>query len=176
MRGSRKPIPVVDVFAGPGGLGEGFCAFQVNGTQPFRLALSVESDRFAHETLELRSFFHQFSYDEIPGHYYSFLRGETGRGELFEAYPSQAEAARREAWLAELGQVKEREVDERVGDALTNSDKWILIGGPPCQAYSEIGRARVGGIFSDDRRVHLYRDYLRIVATHRPASFILANV
>ena len=176
MKVNREPVPVIDIFAGPGGLGEGFSAFEVNGNHPFRVALSVEKNRFAHETLELRSFFHHFPQDGVPGKYFSFLRGEISRKELFDEYRSQAEAACREAWLAELGVAKEREVDGRIRDVLRNTDKWILIGGPPCQAYSMIGRSRIGGIHSDDHRVYLYREYLRIIAKHRPAAFILENV
>ena len=56
-----KNILVIDLFAGPGGLGEGFSSFQTNGkTQPFDLALSIEKDERADQTLELRSFFRKF--------------------------------------------------------------------------------------------------------------------
>jgi DNA (cytosine-5)-methyltransferase 1 len=171
-----RVFPVIDIFAGPGGLGEGFSAFKVNENHPFRITLSVESNRFAHQTLELRSFFRRFPLGKVPQEYYSFLRGEIGHKELFEAYPCEAEAARREAWWAELGRVKDREVDERIRDALSGDSAWILLGGPPCQAYSLIGRARIGGIHSTDHRVYLYREYLRIIARHRPAIFILENV
>jgi DNA (cytosine-5)-methyltransferase 1 len=82
--------------------------------------------------LELRSFFRQFSPGEVPDEYYSFLRGETGCSEFFRAYPSQAGTARLEAWLAELGITEACEVDQRIRDALSNADEWILIGGPPC--------------------------------------------
>jgi DNA (cytosine-5)-methyltransferase 1 len=176
MRNDRRFIPVIDVFAGPGGLGEGFNAFQVNGYRPLRICLSIESDPFAHQTLQLRSFFRHFAPGEVPQEYYCFLRGEFGDKELFDAYPREAEASRRATWLAELGRVKGREVDVRIRDALSGNDEWILIGGPPCQAYSLIGRSRVGGIQAGDHRVHLYRHYLRIIARHRPAIFVLENV
>src|SRR5215470_5096763 len=176
MRSDRRFIPVIDIFAGPGGLGDGFSAFEVNGRRPFRICLSVESNPFAHETLRLRSFFRHFRRDEVPGEYYSFVRGEIGHQDLFEAHSSEAEAARRKTWLAELGRVKDRVVDDRIRQALTGSDNWILMGGPPCQAYSIVGRTRTGGIRADDHRVYLYREYLRIVARHRPSIFVLENV
>ena len=56
------------------------------------------------------------------------------------------------------------------------SKKWVLIGGPPCQAYSIVGRARVGGIDNEDHRVYLYKEYLRIIAMHQPSVFVMENV
>jgi DNA (cytosine-5)-methyltransferase 1 len=70
------------------------------------------------------------------------------------------------------GQTPAAEIDARITTALAGEQPWVLIGGPPCQAYSVIGRSRVGGINPDDHRVHLYREYLRILAVHRPAVFV----
>ena len=64
-----KPIRVIDIFAGPGGLGEGFSALTDKRSNPlFKIALSIEKEKFAHQTLELRSFYRQFKYenDEVP--------------------------------------------------------------------------------------------------------------
>jgi DNA (cytosine-5)-methyltransferase 1 len=176
VRSAQEKIPVIDIFAGPGGLGEGFSAFLQGDFRPFRIALSIEKNLFAHETLRLRSFFRQFPAVEVPDAYYSFLRGEINRDELFSAFPVQAEAASRESWLAELGGESSHKVDERIREALGESSQWILIGGPPCQAYSMAGRSRTGGIRTEDHRVHLYKQYLRIIARHRPVMFVFENV
>jgi DNA (cytosine-5)-methyltransferase 1 len=74
------------------------------------------------------------------------------------------------------GQTPAAEIDARITTALAGEKPWVLIGGPPCQAYSVIGRSRVGGINPDDHRVHLDREYLRILAVHRPAVFVMENV
>ena len=50
-------IPVIDLFAGPGGLGEGHASFEDSGKKPFKIVLSIEKDPTAFETLKLRSFF-----------------------------------------------------------------------------------------------------------------------
>jgi DNA (cytosine-5)-methyltransferase 1 len=57
----------------------------------------------AHQTLELRAFYRQFSRGETPGEYYEHLKGKLSRRELFETWPVHAAAAAREAWHAELG-------------------------------------------------------------------------
>ncbi len=171
------PIPVVDLFAGPGGLGEGFASCSTGQqTSAFDVRLSIEMDPQAHTTLELRSFFRQFPKGSAPDEYYERLRGTITTPDLFAQYPVQAEHARAEAWLAELGNVPTVELHERIRQAVGGSKQWVLCGGPPCQAYSIVGRSRRGGIADDDKRVYLYREYLRILAEHEPSVFIMENV
>lgn len=169
--------PIIDLFAGPGGLGEGFSAFNPTGSaQRFRITLSIEMEHWAHQTLSLRSFFHHFPPGAAPAEYYAHLRGEIAREELFGDFPEAANAAGREAWNAELGSVDPAAVDRRIQSALGSADQWVLCGGPPCQAFSIVGRSRNGGISDTDKRVYLYRQYLRILAVHEPPIFIMENV
>lgn len=171
------PIPIVDLFAGPGGLGEGFASYTTGLHQSaFSVRLSIEMDPDAHTTLELRSFFRQFSQGSAPDAYYDRLRGTITTEDLFALYPAHAAHARAEAWLAELGKVPTTELHERIHQAVGGSRQWVLCGGPPCQAYSIVGRSRRGGIADDDKRVYLYREYLRILAEHEPSVFIMENV
>lgn len=175
-------IPVIDLFAGPGGLGEGFSATQANGEpSPFRIALSIEKDHVAHQTLSLRAAFRNFSPDEVPESYYSFLRGEIALGELYSD-PYMREAAKlasQEAWCAELGVEPNHSVRKRIKQAI-GSRESVLIGGPPCQAYSLVGRSRNRGnpdyIAENDPRHSLYKEYLAVLGMHRPAVFVLENV
>jgi DNA (cytosine-5)-methyltransferase 1 len=175
----RRVIPVIDLFAGPGGLGEGFSAsLSPSGFRPFRIALSIEMEKWAHQTLELRSFFRKFAGGNATDAYYDHLRGQLNRSELFAAFPDEAHAAGCEAWSAELGVVQPSEVDRRIKDALGGAagGLWILCGGPPCQAFSVVGRSRNGGIAEGDHRVYLYKQYLRILSVHEPPVFIMENV
>jgi DNA (cytosine-5)-methyltransferase 1 len=174
-------VPVIDLFAGPGGLGEGFSALETSdGLSPFRIGLSIEKDPNAHSTLRLRAFFRQFRRGDAPDKYYAVLRGDATVEELYKAFPTEAAAANREAWNATLGEVARKELNERIGAALGGSDRWVLIGGPPCQAYSLAGRSRNAGIKTyraeDDRRQYLYVEYLQVIADHWPAVFIMENV
>ena len=90
------------------------------------------------------------------------LRGTADLNELFARFPEDAERARAEAWHAELGTVDHSEVRQRIDKAVGPSKEWVLIGGPPCQAYSVVGRSRnkgIEGYHADrDRRQYLYEE------------------
>ena len=188
-------IPVVDLFAGPGGLGEGFSAFtDHDGQHVFDVFLSIEKDIYAHSTLELRSFFRKIA--EKPGSaaYYEYIRKKSLtrstkqhkklRHDLFAQFPREAGLAHQEAWCAELGKhpALNKKIDARISEVVGSPEIkcWGMIGGPPCQAYSVIGRSRNKGIIGyaseSDKRTYLYQQYLRIIAKHQPDFFIMENV
>ncbi|MCX5807220.1 MAG: DNA cytosine methyltransferase [Proteobacteria bacterium] len=175
-------IPVIDLFAGPGGLGEGFSSLRdQNGNPVFKIHLSIEKDHFAHKTLELRSFFRQFPDGKVPEDYYRYIRREgITKEELFSRNEREAKAAQKEAWRFELAKEHALEIDERIKEALDGEQLWVLIGGPPCQAYSIVGRSRMRGSdpskYENDPRHYLYKEYLRTLTTHRPPVFVMENV
>lgn len=177
---NKESFKVIDVFAGPGGLGEGFSALGFNtGIPSFKLALSIEKDPTAHSTLMLRSFYRQFAPEKIPQEYWSYAKGEISKTELFELYPLQAKAAAEEARCIELGKTPKQEVKSLISQRLDGCNKWVLVGGPPCQAYSLVGRARMRSTnpdFEDDVRHFLYKEYLQIIADHQPPVFVMENV
>lgn len=172
-----REIPVIDLFAGPGGLSEGFASY--TGILSLSPTLSVEKDFHAHQTLELRTFYRQFPLGQAPKEYYEYIRARrVTRDALFSKYADEANAARLIAWHATLGEVPLEQLVERVRGAIGDAKHWVLIGGPPCQAYSTIGRARMtrNQNFSQDHRHTLYREYLKIVAALNPTIFVMENV
>lgn len=176
------PIPVIDIFAGPGGLGEGFSSVSDTYGNPFfDIVLSIEKDPDAYNTLKLRAFFRSFR-NNVPKEYYHYLRGKISRSELFDRYPDNTAAADRRVWLAELGgrSYPPDILSDKILQSLSGSNLWILVGGPPCQAYSTIGRSRRTRenpeVFDSDPRHYLYQEYLRILANHLPPIFIMENV
>jgi len=178
-----KTIPVVDVFAGPGGLGEGFSSV-LRGEKPlFKLVLSVEKDPAAHATLLLRAFVREFHRGKLPLDYYRHLEGRITRQELYTAWPKQYRAALTEVLEKprELGNRQDNlDIDAAIENRTVKSEPWILIGGPPCQAYSLAGRSRRAredrAVFESDARHFLYREYLRLIKTHQPDIFVMENV
>jgi len=175
------PIPVIDLFAGPGGLGEGFSSLQDHKREPvFTIGLSIEKDPIAHRTLMLRAVFRRLRGTKHIRHYYSYIRNEIDEA-TFRKVPAVAEAfvhAEREARCLELGKTDEGALDDEIRAALGGQETWVLIGGPPCQAYSLAGRARRANdlTFSEDVKHFLYREYLRIIKVHRPTIFVMENV
>lgn len=197
-------IRVIDIFAGPGGLSEGFSRYGVSDwtsllsksveeltfSKPkkvtFSVGLSVEMNHFAHLTLELRALARKLEDPSKRELYRRFLRGSLSRDELFKQSGSIGRHAQKEAWCATLGEVDESDLDARIDAALSDGrkrgadDAWVLIGGPPCQAYSLVGRSRNRGIVDyvaeKDKRHFLYKEYLRIVAKHQPPVFVMENV
>ena len=185
MLDDPKQVSIVDLFAGPGGLGEGFSSFDHSGYHPFRINLSIEKDVYAHKTLELRSFFRKFSAKEVPEAYYEYLRQidipeKLRRKTLFDKYPEKIEQVKDEARLAELGEEDPATIHAWISAALGKSSNWVLLGGPPCQAYSIVGRVRNQRNSDyepeEDKRQYLYIEYLQIIAEHQPAIFVMENV
>lgn len=189
-------VPVIDLFAGPGGLGEGF-----SRAKPFdfEIAVSIEKDGMAFETLQLRAAHrhlaktgkasrHTWStWDRIVEHEpwnIVFEKLESSDDPLIAA---ACAAARREAWNLELGPDTRSRVSEGIRERLKPymqgsklPDNSVLIGGPPCQAYSVVGRSRnrgkVGYTAEQDHRHFLYLEYLQVINEFRPAVFIMENV
>ena len=179
----RSEIPVIDLFAGPGGLCEGFSSvFDETGARRFAVKVSVEMDPIAHRTLLLRAIFRKFPKGKAPSAYYDYIRGTLTR-EAFLSHPDIKDVAQRaakEARCAELGATPVKEVDGWIREALGNQTDWVLIGGPPCQAYSLAGRSRLRGKdpkkFEADAKHFLYTEYLRIIQQFAPAVFVMENV
>jgi len=179
----RGEVPVIDLFAGPGGLCEGFSSIVDGAGMPrFAVKVSIEKDPVAHRTLMLRALFRKFPKGKAPNSYYQYIQGKISREEFF-ALPEikdKAEEAAREARCAELGVTANSEIDGWIGEALRDAKEWVLIGGPPCQAYSLAGRSRLRPkdpkAFENDKRHFLYTEYLRIIQKFRPSVFVMENV
>jgi DNA (cytosine-5)-methyltransferase 1 len=175
-------IKVIDIFAGPGGLSEGFSSIVRDGSRQFDIVLSIEKNNYAFQTLKLRTFFREFPSGEAPEEYYKFLRGELKLEELYRLYPEQTAKAEKKCWKAALGPggVPISEVRKKIACSIKSDKNTVLIGGPPCQAYSLVGRSRNKGNpgyrEEKDLRQRLYVEYLRVLADFKPAMFIMENV
>jgi len=178
-----RDIKIIDLFSGPGGLGEGFSAYEdASGERPFKIVTSIEKDSSAHRTLKLRAFYRSFD-NNVPDAYYNFLKGNLGSSpedSLFQdqRFSEHIKQAEREARKLTLGE-DNLEIETAIQDAL-GSDECVLIGGPPCQAYSIAGRARnvskADYRIEDDHRSRLYKEYLNVIARFQPLIFVMENV
>ncbi|WP_069308395.1 DNA cytosine methyltransferase, partial [Methylobrevis pamukkalensis] len=174
---------IVDLFAGPGGLGEGFASLVLNGHAPFRIGISVEKEASAHRTLTLRAFLreHLARHGALPERFIDFHAGHGSEPDWSAVDPGAWQHATDEARALELGtEAAATAVDAAIETLRASHDDTILIGGPPCQAYSLVGRARsrgtVGYVPEDDARHYLFREYIRVLDRLRPAAFVMENV
>ena len=181
-------IPVIDLFAGPGGLGEGFSSLRDKNDRPiFQTILSIERDPQTHETLRLRSYLRKILNQDgtVPNVYLEYMNHHDA--ETFEkliAYkPEQWAEACEEALCTELVDGD----DTHVNMAKERLSKWhaangaaplVLIGGPPCQAYSLVGRSRRAhdANFEEDPKHTLYKCYLSFINKLKPELFVMENV
>lgn len=177
-----KPIQIVDLFAGPGGLGEGFNSVRdCSGRRVFKTLVSVEKEAFAHRTLTLRAFYRLLQDSQLGMEpYFEYLRGGTHPSQVGGLAPLWQEAEQEALQLELGGKEGHQALDERLDNDLDVDRDWVLIGGPPCQAYSVVGRARNRGkkdyVPEKDKRHFLYREYLDVIARYRPSVFIMENV
>ena len=183
-------IRVIDLFAGPGGLGEGFATFApdpCSGWRPFRIIASVEKDPAACRTLRLRSFYRrliQIGDRSALNAYYAYVHGDRESPVDPDSPVAQAawQEAQDEVLEKELGKPEAASIlKERIHRAeISSRAPLILIGGPPCQAYSTVGRSRNAGTAGyqpeQDGRHFLYRVYLDLLRDYRPVAFVMENV
>ncbi|MBW7940096.1 MAG: DNA cytosine methyltransferase, partial [Candidatus Omnitrophica bacterium] len=144
------------------------------------IGLSIEKDTVAHRTLTLRAVFRRLRGTKDVKHYYSYIRGEIDEATFLgiAAIAKAFKHAATEARCLELGKSDEASIDREIRAALKGQETWVLIGGPPCQAYSLAGRSRRANDkdFHKDVKHFLYREYLRIIQVHKPTIFVMENV
>lgn len=176
-----SPVQVVDLFAGPGGLGEGFSSYTDENGFSFKIKVSAEMTGAARSTLRLRAFYRALKQEQprLLDEYYRLVEGGD-LADLSVAAKELWDEAGREALQIELGTAEGNERLDAALASLSADRHWVLIGGPPCQAYSLAGRSRNRGNpgykAEDDPRHFLYREYLRIIQQRRPSVFVMENV
>lgn len=179
----RERIPIIDLFAGPGGLGEGFSSLtDSNGEHVFQILMSVEMETSAHKTLRLRSFFRKIYNAEgrIPQQYLDYIADPTVEHltNLQNEFPDQWLEADHEAIQATLREGDDTLVQEAHKRLKGYDGPKIIIGGPPCQAYSLAGRSRRAHdpSLQKDVKQTLYKCYLQFLNAIRPEIFVMENV
>jgi DNA (cytosine-5)-methyltransferase 1 len=130
-------IGILDLFAGPGGLGEGFASLESLQGPPFRIMISVEKERSAHATLRLRSFLREVvrKTGRLPEEYIDFHAGVRAEPDWASVDAAAWRHAEREARCLQLGTPEAAEVlDATIEEIAPTLGETVLIGGPPCQA------------------------------------------
>ena len=160
----------IDLFAGAGGLSEGFIR------AGFTPIAHIEMNKYACDTLRSRMAYHYLKQHNRLEEYIKDLKekqeGESGQ-KLWEKVPDEV-----------IDSVINEEIsDETLADIFIKVDKLkgnkqvdFIIGGPPCQAYSIVGRARDPKNMKKDPRNFLYKYYLQFLKRYEPKMFVFENV
>lgn len=163
----------IDLFAGAGGLSEGFVQ------AGFNPIAHVEMNAFAAQTLETRSAYYYLKDHNQQDVYYDYLKGKMKRAEFLEHVPKEClksvfcETMSDETLPGLLGSIDE--ICRQNGIEKVD----VIIGGPPCQAYSLVGRAQSSHMekpMSKDPRNELYKLYVQFLNHYKPKMFVLENV
>ncbi len=163
----------IDLFAGAGGLSEGFLQ------AGFRPIAHVEMDEFASKTLETRCAYYYLKETNNLGLYKLYMSGKISRNELMNKIPvSITKTVINETMSEETLPKIFMTIDEIL--KIRNISKIdVIVGGPPCQAYSLVGRAQSNHMkvpMAKDPRNFLYRLYARFLKRYQPRMFVFENV
>jgi len=161
----KTKLNFIDLFAGAGGLSEGFIR------AGFNPIAHVEMNKDACDTLKTRTAFHYLKENERVDEYYEYLKGNISRDELWNKIPNHLINS---VINKEISPKTLPEIFEKIDDELKGEKVDLVIGGPPCQAYSVAGRARKN--MEDDPRNHLYKHYVKFLNRYKPKMFVFENV
>lgn len=157
----------IDLFAGAGGLSEGFIRHH------FEPVAHVEMDAAACRTLETRIVYHELKKNGEQKKYEDYLLGKISREKLL-SLTSQTRLA--SVIQAEIKDETISDVFQKIDILLNGRELDVIAGGPPCQAYSLAGRSRDPNRMRDDKRNTLFRFYAEFLKRYKPKYFVFENV
>ncbi len=158
----------LSLFSGAGGLSEGF----VNAG--FDIVAHIEMDKDACDTLITRSIYRSLLKRNKLLEYKNYVLGLLDRDKLITRYDLQKE--NESVICSKIGKGNYKNLINEVRKRLNGQKLDVIIGGPPCQAYSQIGRARDVNNMRGDERNFLYKYYIEFLKALKPKIFIFENV
>lgn len=163
----KRKLNFIDLFAGAGGLSEGFIQA---GFEPIA---HVEMEKSACNTLKTRAAYHYLKSINKYNIYVSYLKGEISRVELYENIPNEILNSVINLPIGEENnEIIQNKIDQNIG--IKEVD--LIIGGPPCQAYSLAGRSRSKTKMEGDPRNYLFVQYAEYLEKYKPKMFVFENV
>ena len=163
---SKKNINFLDVFAGGGGLSEGFIR------AGFNPVAHIEMDSSACFTLKTRMARHWLYGNNQEELYYKYLKREISRDDLYNTIPKKILSS---ILNEEICKENISKIFNKI-DEINNERINLIVGGPPCQAYSIIGRSSDKTNMKNDVRNYLYKYYALFLEYYKPSYFIFENV
>lgn len=164
---NTEKLKFIDLFAGAGGLSEGFIR------AGFNPIAHVEMNKDACDTIKTRTAFHYLKENNRVNEYNDYLKGKITRDDLWSRIPSHLIKS---VINKEISPETLPSIFEIIDNELGKKKVDLVIGGPPCQAYSIAGRARDPKGMVDDPRNHLYKYYVEFLIRYNPKMFVFENV
>lgn len=157
----------IDLFAGAGGLSEGFIR------EGFHPVSHVEMNKYATDTLKTRLAFHYLSKKQNLNPYYTYLKREITRDALWNLIPDELIQS---VIHEEISHKTKHNIFSTIDEQLDGKKVDVIIGGPPCQAFSIAGSSRDPKRMKWDRRKFLFRYYAEFLNRYQPKAFVFENV
>lgn len=157
----------LDLFAGAGGLSEGFIQA---GYTPIA---HVEMDIAACNTLKTRAAYHWLKSNNRVEIYNQYLEGKISREEFYSSVPKHVLVS---VLNYEISEDSLSDIFASIDSLLKKKHLDLIVGGPPCQAYSLVGRARDENGMVGDQRNYLYKLYAKFLQNYKPDYFVFENV
>ncbi len=163
-----EELNYIDLFAGAGGLSEGFIR------AGFNPIAHVEMNKDACDTVKTRTAYHWLKENKNAKIYHDYLKSETkNKEELWKKVP---ENLINSVINKEISKETLDEIFDKIDNELNGRNVDLIIGGPPCQAYSVAGRARDPHGMKRDQRNFLYKYYVEFLKRYQPDMFVFENV
>lgn len=163
----NNTLTFIDLFAGAGGLSEGFVR------AGFRPVAHVEADASACATLTTRRVFQHLKETKTESKYLDYLQGIIGREKFWDELPPNL---RQSVIHEKISRHSIRRIYSQIDKQLDGNQVDLIIGGPPCQAYSLIGRSRDPNRMVGDTRNYLFQFYACFLRRYKPRFFVFENV
>lgn len=157
----------IDLFAGAGGLSEGFVRA---GFEPIA---HVEIDNAACNTLRTRAAYYHLKATNQYSDYVKYLMGEITRDDLYAKLPKHILSS---IINKPIGVEHNDQIQDKIDQLLNGKIVDLIIGGPPCQAYSLVGRSRSKTKMEGDSRNYLFEQYAIYLEKYKPRMFVFENV
>ncbi|MFM1772998.1 MAG: (cytosine-5-)-methyltransferase [Bacteroidota bacterium] len=163
----KEKFKYIDLFAGAGGLSEGFIR------EGFHPVAHVEMSKEACETLKTRLSYHFLNKNKKQKTYISYLKNEISREALWKSIPDRIIDS---VIIDEISKKTIGNIFKQIDEKLDSKRVDLIIGGPPCQAYSLVGRSRDPNKMEGDKRNFLFRYYAEFLLRYKPKYFVFENV
>ncbi len=157
----------IDLFSGAGGLSEGFIR------AGFKPIAHVEIDKAACNTMRTRAAYHYLKNTDNFSPYLDYIQNKISRAELYSLIPDNE---RESVINLPIGEEYNKIIFDKIDSLKGGKSIDFIIGGPPCQAYSIVGRSRDENRMQGDSRNYLFKEYAKFLEYYQPKFFVFENV